>query len=295
MLAIETKDITKYYGKSRGVLGVNLEVNEGEIFGFIGPNGAGKTTTIRLLLNFIFPTSGEARVFGLDCVRDSREIKKHVGYLPGEVSYYGEMTVRRLLAYSGSFYEKDCRDRAQHLAEALELNLDARIENLSMGNKKKVGIVQALMHEPRLLILDEPTSGLDPLMQHKFYSLLMEENQKGTTVFFSSHVLTEVQRLCHRVAIIKDGAILKIEDMNSLRQRQLRRVKLSFAQEDEPALPDIPGILDFHKENGTFGFMYKGDLQILLSALAKLPVADLIIEEPTLEEVFMHYYEEGDR
>lgn len=295
MLAVEAKDLIKYYGKSRGIAGVNLEIDEGEIFGFIGPNGAGKTTTIRLLLNLIFPTSGEARVFGLDCVKDSREIRKHTGYLPGEVNYYGEMTVKSLLEYSGSFYQKDCSDRASHLAEELELDVNVRIENLSMGNKKKVGIVQALMHEPRLLILDEPTSGLDPLMQHRFYSLLSEENKRGTTIFFSSHVLTEVQRLCHRVAIIKDGSILRLEDMDSVRRRHLRRIRLSLAGQDGAGLPDIPGMLDVHEENGSIRFMFEGDLQVLLSALAKIHLADLIIEEPTLDEVFMHYYEGGDR
>jgi ABC-2 type transport system ATP-binding protein len=294
MFAIEARGLTKYYGKSRGIVGVNLEVDEGEVFGFIGPNGAGKTTTIRLLLNLIFPTSGEARVFGLDCVNDSKEIRKNTGYLPAEVNYYGEMTVRSLLEYSGSFYEKDCRERARRLAEELELDLDVKIENLSMGNKKKVGIVQALMHEPKLLILDEPTSGLDPLMQNRFYSLLLDENKRGTTIFFSSHVLTEVQKLCHRVAIIKDGSILKLEDMDSLRRRHLRRIRLAFAS-DEASLPDIPGMLDVRKENGSLRFMFEGDLQALLSALTRLPLVDVIIEEPTLEEVFMHYYEEGDK
>lgn len=294
MFAIEARGLTKYYGKSRGIVGVNLEVDEGEVFGFIGPNGAGKTTTIRLLLNLIFPTSGEARVFGLDCVNDSKEIRKNTGYLPAEVNYYGEMTVRSLLEYSGSFYEKDCRERARRLAEELELDLDVKIENLSMGNKKKVGIVQALMHEPKLLILDEPTSGLDPLMQNRFYSLLLDENKRGTTIFFSSHVLTEVQKLCHRVAIIKDGSILKLEDMDSLRRRHLRRIRLALVS-DEASLPGIPGMLDVGKENGTIRFMFEGDLQALLSALTRLPLIDVIIEEPTLEEVFMHYYEEGDK
>lgn len=186
-----------------------------------GCNGAGKTTTIRLLLNFIFPTRGRARIFGMDCVEKSREIKRQVGYLPGEVGYYGDMRVKDLLAYSERFYGKDCSGRGRELAEALDLDLEARIENLSLGNKKKVGIAQALLHSPRLLILDEPTGGLDPLIQKRFFDLLGAENRRGVTIFFSSHVLSEVQKFCHRVGIIKEGRILRVGDIERLRGQQL--------------------------------------------------------------------------
>jgi ABC-2 type transport system ATP-binding protein len=291
---IETENLTKYYGKSRGIIGVNLSLREGEIFGFIGPNGAGKTTTIRLLLNFIFPTEGRASVFGMDVVKHSREIKRQTGYLPGEASYYGELRGRDLLEYSSGFYEKDCLKRGRELADILELDLSRRIETLSLGNKKKIGVIQALMHEPRLLILDEPTSGLDPLMQKRFYEILLEENRKGTTIFLSSHVLSEVQKLCNRVAILKDGRVLSIEEIETLRSRQLLKVLVSFA---DPAagLPPVEGVVNPQRENGTVRFMFSGSVDSLVKALAKVEITELQLEEPTLDEVFMHYYERSER
>ena len=199
MNVIEVKNLTKTYGKSRGISDVSFNVEQGEIFGFIGPNGAGKSTTIRTLLSLIHPTSGSATIFGKDIVKDAPAIKKDIGYLPSEVFYYDNMRVKDLLKYSASFYKKDCRKRMNELAEIMELDLNRKIDDLSLGNKKKVGIVQGLLHEPKLIILDEPTSGLDPLMQHKFFELLEEENKKGATILFSSHILSEVQRLCDRV------------------------------------------------------------------------------------------------
>ena len=194
-LIIETTGLTKYYGKARGIEDVALQVNEGEIYGFIGPNGAGKSTAIRTLLNLIFPTRGSAKIFGLDCVKDSWAIKQLVGYLPAEVNYYDDMTVADLFSYSARFYGKDCTKRTAELVELFSVDTKKRIDSLSLGNKKKVGIIQALLHKPKLLILDEPTSGLDPLMQKHFHDLLREENQQGTSIFFSSHVLGEVQKL----------------------------------------------------------------------------------------------------
>jgi len=289
--AVETKNLTKYYGKSRGIVDVNLRLDEGEIFGFIGPNGAGKTTTIRLLLNFIFPTSGSASIFGLDCVEKSTEIKRQVGYLPGEVNYYGDMRVRDLLEYSGRFYARDCSIRGRELAAAFDLNLDARIEDLSQGNKKKVGIVQALLHSPRLLILDEPTSGLDPLIQRRFFDVLLEENRKGVTIFFSSHVLNEVQRLCHRVGIIKEGRILRVDDIETIRAQQFKKVSVTFKAPSQEFAVGLKGVRDLVRENGTYRFLFGGDMDPLVKELAKTNVENLWIEEPTLEEVFMHYYE----
>jgi len=210
MNTIEIRGLTKYYGKNRGVEEISLDVREGEIFGFIGPNGAGKSTTIRTMLNLIFPTNGEIRIFGKDSRKDAEAIAKDIGYLPSEVFYYDDMRVKDLLQYSASFYKKDCSKRIAELSALLELDLNRKIEDLSYGNRKKVGIVQGLLHDPKLIILDEPTSGLDPLMQQKFFHLLQEENRKGKTIFFSSHILSEVQKLCHRVAIIKDGAIIKV-------------------------------------------------------------------------------------
>lgn len=288
---IETENLTKYYGKSRGIVDVDLHLSEGEIFGFIGPNGAGKTTTIRLLLNFIFPTKGRASIFGMDAVRQTKEIKQQIGYLPGEAAYYGELRVRDLLDYSSRFYRKDCAKRGRELAGILELELDRRIETLSLGNRKKIGVVQALMHEPKLLILDEPTSGLDPLMQKRFYEILLDENRKGATVFLSSHVLSEVQKLCNRVAILKEGRVLRIEEVETLRGRQLMKVQVTF-EDQSAALPDgVQGIVNPERDNDTLRFMFSGDVDSLIKSLAQVKIADLHLEEPTLEEIFMHYYE----
>ena len=259
------------------------------------PNGAGKTTTIRLLLNFIFPTRGRARVFGLDCVERSKEIKRQVGYLPGEVGYYGDMRVKDLFAYSERFYGRDCSGRYRKLAEALDLNLEARIENLSLGNKKKVGIVQALLHSPRLLILDEPTSGLDPLVQKRFFDLLGEENRRGVTIFFSSHVLSEVQRFCHRVGIIKEGRILRVDDIETLRGQQFKKVSVTLKDPSQEFSIQLPGVRDFVNDNGTYRFLFNGDVDALIKELAGRGVANLYLEEPALEEVFMHYYGEEER
>jgi ABC-2 type transport system ATP-binding protein len=205
MNVIEINQLTKSYGQSRGIINVSFNVEQGEIFGFIGPNGAGKSTTIRTLLSLIYPTSGSAKIFGMDHIKHATEIKKEIGYLPSEVFYYDKMRVIDLLKYSASFYKKDCTKRMKELIEIMDINPQKKIDDLSFGNKKKVGIIQGLQHEPKLVILDEPTSGLDPLMQQRFFDLLLEENKKGTTIFFSSHILSEVQRLCNRVAIIKEG------------------------------------------------------------------------------------------
>jgi ABC-2 type transport system ATP-binding protein len=291
--AIETKALTKYYGKSRGMVDVDLTVREGEIFGFIGPNGAGKSTMIRTLLNFIFPTSGTGKVLGLDIIKDTRQIKSQVGYLPGEVDYYDDMSAGELLHYSGRFYNKDYKKKLQELVELLDLDLSKNIHSLSLGNKKKVAIVQALLHEPKLLILDEPTGGLDPLMQKRFFTRLQEEHKKGTTIFFSSHVLSEVQKLCNRVAIIKEGRILKVEDMEALRNNQFRNVRINFSG-TVPKL-NLPGILNSHQENHTLQLFFKGDVNKLVQELGRHKLDDLWLEEPTLEEVFMHYYEKEEK
>jgi ABC-2 type transport system ATP-binding protein len=214
MAVIETKKLTKYYGKSRGIIDVDISVDEGEIYGFIGPNGAGKSTTIRVLLSLIFATGGSATIFGKDVVKYGPEIKMDIGYLPSEVFYYDNMRVKDLLAYSASFYKKDCSARIKELSEIMDLDMNKKIDDLSYGNKKKVGIVQGLLHDPKLIILDEPTGGLDPLMQQKFFDLIHEENKKGATIFLSSHILSEVQRLCDRVAIIKEGKIIQVEKMS---------------------------------------------------------------------------------
>jgi ABC-2 type transport system ATP-binding protein len=296
MYAIETNRLTTSYGKNRGIVAVDLQVEPGEIFGFIGPNGAGKTTTIRTLLNFIFPDSGKAEIFGLDCIRKTREIKRQVGYIPGEVNYYDNMRVRELLAYAASFHEKCDAGRIKALADRFDLDIDRRIDALSFGNKKKVAIVQALLHRPRLLILDEPTSGLDPLMQKSFFGLLREENKAGATIFFSSHILSEVERLCSRVAIIKDGSILKVETIDRLKGKTWKKVNLHLNQpvnNEVNPLSRLPGVSQVRQEHQNLRFFYQGDINLLLKEIAQIPLENIWLEEPSLEEIFLHEYEKG--
>ncbi|MBE3576316.1 MAG: ABC transporter ATP-binding protein [Limnochordales bacterium] len=330
MLAIETKGLTKYYGRSRGIIDLNLEVPEGQIFGFIGPNGAGKSTTIRTLLGFLQPTRGEARIFGHPVcgLRDAKlplppwQVRAEIGYVPAEVSYYDEMKVRELLAYSASFYPRrsrqEIRSRMQELAEIFALNLDERIDSLSHGNKKKVALIQALQHRPRLLILDEPTSGLDPLIQARLFSVLLEENRAGTTIFFSSHVLSEVQRFCHAVAIIREGRLLAVDKVENLLAKQVKRVRILLARstaspsspassigQASPVSPatdpaeamkpvlTLAGVSGVEwTNNKSLSFLYRGDVPALLATLNQVAplVADIQIEEPSLEEVFLSFY-----
>jgi ABC-2 type transport system ATP-binding protein len=290
MSVVEVKNLTKYYGKARGIVDVSFHVDEGEIFGFIGPNGAGKSTTIRLLLSLIHPTSGTGTIFGKDCIQFGPELRRDIGYLPSEVFYYERMKVIDLLKYSASFYKKDCTKRMHDLAELMELEMNRRIEDLSYGNRKKVGIVQGLLHEPKLLFLDEPTAGLDPLMQQKFFQLVREENKRGVTVFFSSHILGEVQRMCSRVGIIKEGKIVEIADIRTLQQNNYKKVRVS-ADALDAAYFDIPGVTNLEHQNGTVRFFYKGNINTVVGKIGALTVSDVTIEEPTLEEIFMHYYE----
>jgi len=290
--AIETKKLTKYYGKARGIVDVDISVEEGEIFGFIGPNGAGKSTTIRTLLGLIKKSGGTATIFGMDCEKDKVKILSEVGYLPGEVFYYDNMRAIDLLRYSASFYKKDCTKRITELADALSLDLNKKIEDMSLGNKKKVGIVQGLLHAPRLIILDEPTSGLDPLMQRTFFDLIQRENERGATVLFSSHILGEVQRICDRVAIIKDGRIVDLRSIDDLRKNSYKKV--SFTAENPPAGFMLPGARQITTDGATTSFLYNGDINALLQMLAGIPLINADVSEPELEEIFLHYYEDGE-
>lgn len=292
MNIIEVNNLTKYYGKAkaRGIVDVSFNVDDGEIFGFIGPNGAGKSTTIRLFLSLIYPSSGEAKIFGKNCIEFGPEIRQEIGYLPSEVFYYEGMKVLDLLKYSASFFEKDCTKRLHELAEIMELDLKRKIDDLSYGNKKKVGIVQGLLHQPKLIILDEPTSGLDPLMQQKFFTLIKEENERGATVFFSSHILGEVQKMCSRVAIIKDGSIINVQDIKTLQKDNYKKIRIVANGLDEKQFA-LAGINNLHKENGAMSFFYKGDINLITRLISEKEISDVTIEEPTLEEIFMHYYE----
>lgn len=291
MSIVEVKNLKKYYGSARGIEDVSFTVEPGEIFGFIGPNGAGKSTTIRTLLALIRPTGGSATIFGKDCVRFAPEIAQNVGYLPSEVFYYDGMRVKELLEYSASFYRRDCSRRIAELAERLDLDLKKKIDDLSFGNRKKVGIAQALLHEPKLLILDEPTSGLDPLIQQRFFELLKEENRKGAAVLFSSHVLSEVRKLCDRVAIIREGRIVDMASVGTLQENGYKKVALETRGPVPEGAFALEGVADLAVRDNAVTFIYRGSVNGLTQRLAALDLENLTVEEPDLEEIFLHYYQ----
>ena len=287
--AITAENLVKYYGKARGIDGLNLEVETGDFFGFIGPNGAGKSTTIRTLLGLISPTSGTAQVLGMDIGKNNRAILQRVGYLPSDTAFYNGMKVREILKLSADLWKKDCGKTAGELCERLQLDRDRKVEDLSFGNRKKVGIVCALQHDPELLVLDEPTGGLDPLMQHEFFSILQERNQKGATVFLSSHILSEIQRHCSRAAVIREGKIIACDSVDRLAESSARRVTLRGNVRRE----DLPKCRDWKELGDAVSFLYSGDINVLVRALAKADIQDMTIAEPDLEEIVLHFYEKG--
>ena len=289
MSIIETKKLTKYYGKSRGITELDLSVEEGEFFGFIGPNGAGKSTTIRTLLGLIYPTSGEAKIFGQDIVRNRTEILADIGYMPSEDTFYNGMKVKEVISLSAKMRKKDCSAEADRLCERLSLDREKRVEELSLGNRKKVSVVCALQHNPKLCILDEPTSGLDPLMQKEFFDILRERHSEGTTIFLSSHVLSEIQKNCSRAAIIKEGKIIALDSVENLSKTSARRVVLHGVNKAPESLP----VKSVEESTDSVSFLYSGNIKDLLGTVNKLPVYDMTITEPELEEIFMHYYEKG--
>ena len=287
MNAIETNHLTKFYGSARGIEDLELTVEQGDFFGFIGPNGAGKSTTIRTLLGLISPTSGDAKVLGLDIRKDKTEILTRVGYLPSEITFYPGMKVKDVLRLSAGLRRQNCDREAEVLCRRLQLDQSRRVEDLSLGNRKKVGIVCALQHNPELLILDEATSGLDPLMQRAFFEILQERHKAGATVFLSSHVLSEIQRNCNRAAIIRGGKVITSGAVSELARSSARRVQLR----GELDLTGLTGIRDLSQAGGSLSFLYSGALQPLLARLSQSEVQDLTIAEPDLEEIFLHYYE----
>ena len=287
--AIEIQNLTKYYGKSRGVENLSLTIGEGEVFGFIGPNGAGKSTTIRTIMGLLKPTSGIVRVLGMDVCSQLPAILEQVGYLPSESAFYPGMKVSDILKLSAGMRKKDCRQEAQRLCERLELDISRKAEDLSFGNRKKVSIVCALQHNPRLLILDEPTSGLDPLMQREFFSILRERNREGTTVFLSSHILSEVQRNCERAAVIRDGRLIACDRVQALSQTGARRVTIHGKAD----VSGLDGIRDFTSSENSQSFLFSGDMNQLLCRLSAGNIEDLSVTEPDLEEIFLHYYTDG--
>jgi ABC-2 type transport system ATP-binding protein len=292
--AIALEGLTKYYGSTRGIEDLDLEVHEGEVFGFLGPNGAGKSTTISTMLDFIRPTRGTATVLGLDSRRDSVAIHRQVGYLPGELAMYERMTGRELLGYLAALRDLDTGAEIHDLAERLDLDLDRRIRSYSSGNRKKVGLVQAFMHRPRLLILDEPTNGLDPIVQHAFYSLLRETRDEGRTVFLSSHVLPEVERITDRAAIIREGRLMVVAEIDELKRQAQRRVELTFTERVDPAVfSALETVRDVEAFNHTIAITVTGSVDPVFKAAAGYHVETVVSHEGDLESAFLAYYE-GD-
>lgn len=287
MAAIEIRELTKYYGKTRGIDHISFDVDEGAFFGFIGPNGAGKSTTIRTLLGLLKPTSGSAYVLGNDIESDQATLLKEIGYLPSEAVFYTGMRVRELLKLAADVRGLDCTKEAKQLCERLQLDYNQKIEELSFGNRKKVGIIAALQHQPKLLILDEPTSGLDPLMQKEFFDILGERNQNGTTIFLSSHILSEVQRNCTKAAIIRGGRIIVCDSVETLAKTNAKRVQIRGKIE----LGHLEGMRDRKDSMDGVSFLYSGDMNPLLQCLSQGKIQDLSISDPDLEEIFLHYYE----
>jgi len=297
-VALMTHELTKSYGKVRALRGVDLEVQRGEIFGYLGPNGAGKTTTIRCLLDLIRPDGGAVRVLGIDPQAEPVEVHAHTGYLPGELQLDPNMSVEGALRYFNSLRgNKVDWEFVRQLTRRLDLPLRPPIKNLSHGNKQKVGIVQALMHRPQLLLLDEPTLGLDPLMQHEVYRLLKEAQADGATVFFSSHIMSEVETVAERVAIIREGVIVEVAETASLINRALHRARIRFKQPvDIGSLSNVPGVVVLSQDDGMSVLLQvEGEMDDLIKTLAAFPVSDFETEHPSLEEIFLAYYEAGDK
>jgi len=295
--AIQVQGLTKSYGKVRALRGIDLQVQRGEIFGFLGPNGAGKTTTIRCMLDMIRPDGGKALLLGMDPQVEPVAVQARTGYLPGEMQYYDNLTSERQLRFFNDMRGGRAEwDYVRHLADHLVLDLHQPIKNLSKGNKQKVGVIQALMHRPELLLLDEPTSGLDPLMQQEVLELLREANRTGTTIFFSSHIMSEVENLAERVAIIRSGEIVEIMQTSRLTRSSLNRITIRFKNPvDFTELAKLPGVVVLSQVDQTsLTLQVTGDMEMLVQTLGRLPVFDLETERPSLEEVFLTYYKKNN-
>ena len=285
---LEIQNLTKYYGKIKGVENVSLKLEEGEIFGFIGPNGAGKSTTIRSIMNLINKTSGKVLIEDEELSKHSVELKEKIGYLPSEIYLYDDLTVKEMLDYHERFYKKNIHNRRIELVKRLELDEKKKIEDLSLGNLKKLGIILAFMHEPKLLILDEPTSGLDPIMQNVFYELLKEEKEKGNTIFYSTHILNEVSKICDRVGIIKEGKLIKVEKIEDLFKKSLTIVTITSEQLKEIKKDLKVNIILENRNTIKFGNNLLPDE--LIKKLSKYRIDRILIEEATIEDMFLHYY-----
>ncbi|HEY3375787.1 MAG TPA: ABC transporter ATP-binding protein [Candidatus Aquicultor sp.] len=295
MKAISTTDLTKYYGATRGIENLNLDIDEGEVFGFLGPNGAGKTTTMRLLSALLRPTRGSATVLGKDAWHDAAEIKQEMGILPGDIHLYENMTGEAFLNYITRFRPNKLSVLKDSLAKRFDINLKTRIKDYSKGNRQKIAVIQATMHKPKLLLLDEPTSGLDPLMQEEFYNLIKEFKADGQTVFLSSHILPEIEKICDRVGIVKDGNLVTIEKISDIAAKKVRYVDLTLA---EPVNVDefrVPGVTQIDQIDNHIRLTVKGEIDPLIKKLAQYDVLDMIAEHASLEEIFLEYYGKGGR
>lgn len=290
MNIIETKMLTKYYGKARGIIDINMNVKAGDFYGFVGPNGAGKSTTIRTLLGLINPSGGGASVLGLDCRKDRNQILRRVGYMPSESRFYEQLRVQEIIELSAKLHNKDCRLEAERLCERFSIDKKKRIEELSLGNRKKVSIVCAMQHKPELLILDEATSGLDPLMQKEFFLLLHELKREGATILMSSHFLPEIQNNCSRVGIVKEGRLIAENNIEVFSQKTIKNIQLNGVEK----LPEISGISNVKAEDDGIQFVFQGDLKQLLLALGQTDLTDIRITEPSLEDIILNLYEKEE-
>lgn len=287
-IVFEIQNLTKYYGKIRGVEDLSLKLKKGEIFGFIGPNGAGKSTTIRLAMNLINKTSGKILVDGKEFTKNNIEIKEKIGYLPSEIFLYDDLTAGEMLDYHESFYKKDIHKKRCELVKRFKLDETKKIEDLSLGNSKKLGIILAFMHEPEIFILDEPTSGLDPIMQNVFYDLLKEEKAKGKTIFYSTHILSEVSKICDRVGIIRNGKLIKLEDIKDLLEKSLTFVTIT-SEEIENIVKELNSNIIL-RDGNTIKFENKLSHNELIKKISKYNIDRILIEEATIEDMFLHYY-----
>ena len=292
---VVTNDLSKSYGDHEALRKINLEVRKGEVFGYLGPNGSGKSTTIRTLLDFLRPTSGSASIFGLDSREDSRAIRARVGYLPGDMVLYERLTGREVIAYSAALRGGVDWADVERLQDRLDAELTRPIKTLSRGNRQKIGLIQAFMHRPELIIMDEPTSGLDPLLQQEFHLMVEEVRADGRTVFISSHDLSEVERLCDRVGIIRRGQLVTVEDVAALKERALHRIEFHFGAPVSAADFDgVPGVRDIEVEDRVLTCTIEGSPDAIVKAAARFEVTKVVTQEPHLEEVFLSYYGDGD-
>lgn len=294
-MVIELKNLTKKFGKFSALKKTNFKVNEGEIHGFLGPNGAGKSTTIRILLGFIEKTQGDAKLFGTDVHKGNIEHRKRIGYLPSDISFPINMTGEQVLKFALESRGIKASKRVDELKEILDVDLSKKMKNYSKGNKQKIGIIQALAHDPELLILDEPTTGLDPLMQNIFNKLLLEEKLKGKTIFMSSHILSDVENICDKVTMIQHGKILMTDNFNTLKKNKIKRVSIIYRDKEIPDFSKFKEVSNLISEENKLSFDVKGDLNHILSNLINLNIEDIEIKPLSLDEIFMNYYRSKEK